>query len=100
MSDEQLREEVMTLFIAGHETTANALTWTWYLLAQNPHVEKALAAALEPVLAGRAPTLPDSPRLPYAETRSQASTGRCRPHGGRGRLTVARCEQSRRLSPG
>jgi cytochrome P450 len=67
MSDEQLREEVMTLFIAGHETTANALTWTWYLLSQNPEVEKKLAAELDSVLAGLAPTLADLPRLPYTE---------------------------------
>src|SRR5229473_372138 len=59
MNEEQLREEVMTLFIAGHETTANALTWTWYLLSQNPEVEKALAVELDSVLAGRAPTLAD-----------------------------------------
>ena len=67
MSDEQLREEVMTLFIAGHETTANALTWTWYLLSQNPEVERKLAAELDSVLAGRAPGLADLPRLPYVE---------------------------------
>src|SRR5260221_298008 len=60
-------EEVMTLFIAGHETTANALTWTWYLLSQNPEVEKKLAGELDSVLAGRAPALADLPRLPYTE---------------------------------
>jgi cytochrome P450 len=67
MNEEQLREEVMTLFIAGHETTANALTWTWYLLSQNPDIEKRLAAELDSVLAGRAPALADLPRLPYTE---------------------------------
>jgi cytochrome P450 len=67
MSDEQLKDEVMTLFLAGHETTANALTWTWYLLAQNPQVEQLLAAEVDSVLAGRAPTLADLPRLPYVE---------------------------------
>jgi len=67
MSNEQLREEVMTLFIAGHETTANALTWTWYLLSQNPDIEKKLATELDAVLAGRAPALSDLPRLPYTE---------------------------------
>jgi cytochrome P450 len=67
MNEEQLREEVMTLFIAGHETTANALTWTWYLLSQNPEVEKKLAVELDSVLAGRAPALADLPRLPYTE---------------------------------
>ncbi|HWN74870.1 MAG TPA: cytochrome P450 [Candidatus Udaeobacter sp.] len=67
MNEEQLREEVMTLFIAGHETTANALTWTWYLLSQNPDVEKRLAAELDSVLAGHTPALADLPRLPYTE---------------------------------
>jgi cytochrome P450 len=67
MNEEQLREEVMTLFIAGHETTANALTWTWYLLSQNPGTEKKLAEELDAVLAGRAPALADLPRLPYTE---------------------------------
>ncbi len=67
MSDEQLRDEVMTLIQAGHETTANALTWTWYLLALNPDAEAKLHLELDQVLAGRAPTDEDVPRLPYAE---------------------------------
>ena len=67
MDDIQLRDELMTLFLAGHETTANALTWTWYLLAQNPAVEQTLHAELDQVLAGRPPALADLPRLPYAE---------------------------------
>jgi cytochrome P450 len=67
MSDVQLRDEIMTLFLAGHETTANALTWTWYLLAQNPVVERSLHDELDQVLAGRAPTFADLPRLPYTE---------------------------------
>ena len=67
MTDEQVRDEVMTLFLAGHETTANALTWTWYLLAQNPEATKKLQAELDAVLAGRAPTAADVPRLPYTE---------------------------------
>ena len=67
MTDEQVRDEVMTLFLAGHETTANALTWTWYLLAQNPDAAKKLQTELDAVLAGRAPTAADVPRLPYTE---------------------------------
>jgi cytochrome P450 len=67
MDDLQLRDEIMTLFLAGHETTANALTWTWYLLAQNPVVEKSLHAELDQVLAGRPPALADLPSLPYTE---------------------------------
>ncbi len=43
MTDEQVRDEALTLFLAGHETTANALTWTWYLLSQHPEVERRLA---------------------------------------------------------
>jgi cytochrome P450 len=65
MNDRQLRDEAMTIFLAGHETTANALSWTWLLLAQNPAVEAKLHAELDAVLAGRAPTLDDLARLPY-----------------------------------
>jgi cytochrome P450 len=65
MSDEQVRDEAMTLFLAGHETTANALTWTWYLLAQNPAEERQLHHELDRVLAGRLPTVDDLPHLPY-----------------------------------
>ncbi|HJR08693.1 MAG TPA: cytochrome P450 [Pyrinomonadaceae bacterium] len=68
MSDEQLRDEVMTIFLAGHETTANALAWTWYLLAQNPEAETRLHAELDAVLdGGRLPTVEDLPRLRYTE---------------------------------
>ena len=67
MTDEQLRDEVMTLFLAGHETTANALAWTWYLLSQNPEAEARLHAELEEVLSGRPPTAEDLPRLRYTE---------------------------------
>ena len=68
MSDEQLRDELMTLFLAGHETTANALTWTWYLLAQHPEIEQRLHAELDQVLQGRERfTVADYPRLRYTE---------------------------------
>ncbi|HYX41770.1 MAG TPA: cytochrome P450, partial [Pyrinomonadaceae bacterium] len=68
MTDEQLRDELMTLFLAGHETTANALTWTWYLLAQHTEVEERLHAELTEVLHGRARfTVADYPRLRYTE---------------------------------
>jgi cytochrome P450 len=67
MSDAQLRDEVMTLFLAGHETTANALSWTWYLLAQNPEAEARLHEEVDTVLAGRRPAFEDLPRLRYAE---------------------------------
>ena len=67
MSDRQLRDEMMTLFLAGHETTATALTWTWYLLSRHPDVEAKLADELRRVLAGRAPSASDLPDLPYTE---------------------------------
>jgi cytochrome P450 len=67
MSDQQLRDEMMTLFLAGHETTANALTWTWYLLATHPDVENRLLAETERVLGGRTPAMADLPELPYSD---------------------------------
>jgi cytochrome P450 len=63
MSDAQLRDEVMTIFLAGHETTASALTWTWYLLAQHPEAEARLHAELDAVLGGGAGAAPRMPRV-------------------------------------
>jgi len=65
MTDKQLRDETITLFLAGHETTASSLSWTWWLLARNPAVEAKLHGELDGVLGGRAPSLEDLPRLPY-----------------------------------
>ena len=65
MDDKQVRDELMTIFLAGHETTANALAWTHYLLGQHPHVYHRLQREVDEVLAGRTPTLEDMPRLPY-----------------------------------
>jgi cytochrome P450 len=65
MSDQQLRDEVMTIFLAGHETTANALAWTFMLLSLHPGVDRTLRAELSSVLAGRLPTLADLPKLTY-----------------------------------
>jgi len=62
-----LRDEVMTLFLAGHETTANALSWTWYLLAQHPEIEARLFQELSEVLGGKVPSAADVARLPYTE---------------------------------
>jgi cytochrome P450 len=67
MTDQQLRDEVMTLFLAGHETTALALSWSWYLLAQHPEVESKLAKELKAILDGRSPTVADLQRLSYTE---------------------------------
>jgi cytochrome P450 len=65
MSDQQVRDEVMTLLFAGHETTSNLLAWTWYLLASHPEVEQRLRAELDEVLGGRLPTVEDLANLPY-----------------------------------
>ena len=65
MTDRQLRDETITLFLAGHETTASTLSWTWWLLARNPAVEKKLHAELDAVLGDRAPTIEDLPKLVY-----------------------------------
>jgi cytochrome P450 len=65
MTDTQVRDEALTLLIAGHETTANALIWSWYLLSQNPQAEAKLHAELDEVLAGRLPQFDDVPKLTY-----------------------------------
>jgi len=67
MNDKQLRDEVMTFLLAGHETTALTLTWTWHLLAQHPTVEEHLQNELERVLAGRVPDFSDLPKLTFTE---------------------------------
>lgn len=67
MSDEQLRDEAMTIFLAGHETTANALTWTWYLLSEHPEVEAKLHAEVDAVLGKRPPGVEDMGNLRYTE---------------------------------
>jgi cytochrome P450 len=65
MTDQQLRDEIITLYIAGHETTSNTLAWTWVLLAQHPSVRAKLEAELERVLSGRVPTFDDLRALTY-----------------------------------
>lgn len=67
LTDEQLRDEVKTLFVAGHETTALVLTWTCYLLSQHPQVEQKLRGELQQVLGSRHPTVAEIPRLRYTE---------------------------------
>ena len=67
MSDRQLRDEVMTIFLAGHETTATALGWTWYLLSKYPAAARRLRDELSNVLGGRIPTVKDLPHLVYTE---------------------------------
>lgn len=65
MSDVQLRDEVMTLFLAGHETTANALSWTFYLLSQHPDIRAKVTAEARAALSGRVPALHDLPKLSF-----------------------------------
>jgi cytochrome P450 len=67
MSDKQIRDEALTLFLAGHETTANALMWAWYLLSQNPSAAERFYNEVDRVLEGRLPTFDDLPRLKYTE---------------------------------
>jgi cytochrome P450 len=67
LTDLQVRDEAMTLLLAGHETTANALTWTWYLLSQSADVEARLHDEIDRVLEGRLPSMADIGRLPLVE---------------------------------
>ncbi len=101
MTDRQLRDEAMTLFLAGHDTTALTLSWAWYLLAQNPTVYDALQAELATVLGGRSPTPADLPRLPYTE-RVMQEVMRLYPAAYMmGRQAVAACDLGGyRLAPG
>ena len=62
-----LRDQVITIFLAGYETIANALSWTWYLLSQNPQAEENFHAEVDAVLGGRLPAVEDLPRLRYTE---------------------------------
>jgi len=73
MDDRQLRDEVMTIFMAGHETTANALAWTFHLLSLHPTVRERLDAELAAVLGGRSPTIEDLPQLTYTKQIVQES---------------------------
>lgn len=92
MSDKQLRDEVLTLLLAGHETTALALSWTWYLLSLHPRVEARLLEELQEVLGDRAPTVEDLPRLPYAEMVIKESMRLYPPAWGVSREAIGECE--------
>lgn len=92
MTDRQLRDELMTLFLAGHETTANAMAWTFYLLAQHPEVEARLQSELQSVLGGRLPTAADVPQLPYTEQVVTESMRVYPPVYAIGRRSLADCE--------
>jgi len=92
MSDTQLRDEVMTLFLAGHETTAIALSWACYLIAQNAHVEAALLEELREVLSDRVPIPDDLPRLRYTEMVLKEAMRLYPAVWGIGRKAIADCE--------
>ena len=92
MSDVQLRDEVMTLFLAGHETTAIAISWACYLIAKNLEVEAKLAHELRTVLGGRVPTPDDLPRLRYTEMVLKETLRLYPAVWGIGRRAIAECE--------
>jgi cytochrome P450 len=93
MTDKQLRDEAMTLFLAGHETTALTLSWAWYLLATNPRVQEPLTAEVDAVLGGRrTPTVDDLPRLRYTEQVVQESMRVLPPVYTVGREALRDCE--------
>ncbi len=92
MSDQQLRDEVMTLFLAGHETTAIALSWTWYLLSQHPQVEARLLAELQAALGGRSPSVADLPQLRYTEMVISEAMRLYPPAWAIGREAIQDCE--------
>jgi cytochrome P450 len=88
MSDTQLRDEALTIFLAGHETTAVTLSWTWWLLAQHPEVEAKLHRELDSVLNGRTPTLDDLPSLRYTDRVITESMRLYPPAWGMARMAV------------
>ena len=92
MSDRQLRDEAITLLLAGHETTALALSWTWYLLARHPEVDARLGQELKTVLDGRAPSPADLPMLRYTEQVIVESMRLFPPAYGLGREALRDCE--------
>ena len=88
MTDEEIRDEALTLFLAGHETTANALTWTWYLLSLNPEKADRLHDELERVIGDRSPIIDDVPNLKYTEAVVAESMRLFPPAWAIGRLAI------------
>ena len=101
MTDTQVLDESLTLFLAGHETTANMLTWTWYLLSQNPDVEERLHREVDTILEGRDPQFEDAPRLAYTEKVLAESMRLYPPAWAVGRRAIAEYEAGGfRVEPG
>jgi cytochrome P450 len=92
MTDKQLRDEVMTLFLAGHETTALALSWSWYLLGKDPEREKLFHEELDNVLGGKLPTVADLSKLKYTEKIAKESLRLYPPAYGIGRQPLSDVE--------
>jgi len=92
LSNQQLRDEVMTIFLAGHETTALTLSWAWYLLALNPDSEKKFHAELDEVLGGRLPTMEDMSQLKFTEMIAKESMRLYPPAYALGREAINDCE--------
>jgi cytochrome P450 len=92
MTDSQLRDEAMTIVLAGHETTTLALSWAWYLLSEHPDAEARLAGELHDVLGDRDPTAADAPQLRYTEAVIMEAMRLYPPIFGVGRESIAACE--------
>jgi cytochrome P450 len=92
MSERQVRDEVVTMLLAGHETTALALSWTCYLLSRHPAIEARLAAELQDVLGGRSPTVEDHPRLQLCEQAINEALRLYPPAWAVGREATRSCE--------
>ena len=89
MTDEQVRDEAITIFLAGHETTANALTWTWLLLSEHPEAQASVLEELDAVLAGRTPAVADVTSLPFTRAVLHESIRRYPPAWAIGRRATA-----------
>ncbi|HLL53940.1 MAG TPA: cytochrome P450, partial [Myxococcaceae bacterium] len=79
LSPQQIRDELITMWTAGNETTAAAMTWIWYLLERNPEVDAKVRAEVAEVLGGRTPTVEDLPRLAYCKRVIQETLRTCGP---------------------
>src|SRR5260370_41597722 len=99
MNDQQVRDEVITLLIAGHETVSTALTWTWYLLSEHPEVERRLLTALDEVLGGHVPTVGHLAKLSYTHMGLEEALRLYPPASLFGRKTIADDEIGRYFNP-